>query len=54
MPERKNESEKYPKNTMIEDVVKDFLDDNKSECLMDFLVFLKSNKLTPRRSTSVA
>jgi len=45
---------KYPKNALIEDIAKDFLDGDKLECLMDFLAFLKNNKLTPRRSTSVA
>ena len=54
MAEQNNETVKYPKNALIEDVAKDFLDGDKLECLIDFLAFLKNNKLIPRRSTSVA
>ena len=50
----KSKPVKYPKNALIQDVAKDFLDSEKQKCLMDFLEFLKGNKLTPRRSTSVA
>jgi len=52
MSEQNNKFGKYPKNALIEDVAKDFLDSDKLKSLLDFLEFLKNNKLTPRRASS--
>jgi len=50
--EQNNKYGKYPKNALIEDVAKDFLDSEKMKNLLDFLEFLKNNKFTPQRGSS--
>jgi len=52
MPEQDLKFGKYPKNALIEDVAKDFLDEIKMGYHLEFLEFLKQNKLTPRRASS--
>ena len=52
MPDKIKELPEYQKNALIENVAKDFLDDDKLRNLLDFLEFLKCNKLTPRRVSS--
>lgn len=47
-----NEPATHQKNALIEDVAKEFLDDDKLKSLLDFLEFLKNIKLTPRRYTN--
>ena len=52
MSEHYNEPATHQKNALIQDVAKEFLDGDKLKNLLDFLEFLKSIKLTPRRFTN--
>ena len=52
MSEQNIESFKNNKNALMEISTKDILEDEKLNNLLDFLDFLKDNKLTPRRLSS--